>query len=165
MNYEKKLTDMTLLGPFIEEEIREEKKVKLTVTGDSMYPLLKSRVDTVVLTKAEKPKKYDIVFFKRENGQYILHRILKEKNGIYTIAGDNEVRKEYPVKKEQIIATVCEFTRKSTPHSVNEPFYKFYGFVWVNFFSLRPFLLRNIIKLFNFLKNSKKGGCDIESSR
>ena len=98
MNYEKKLTDMSILGPFIELQIREEKKVKLTVTGDSMYPLLKSRIDTVVLDTPKNLKKYDIVFYKRDNGRYILHRILKKKNGIFTIAGDYELKKEYPIR-------------------------------------------------------------------
>ncbi len=158
MNYEKKLTDMSLLGPFIESQIQEGKKVKLTVTGDSMYPLFKSRVDTVVLDKAVKPKKYDIVFYKRENGRYILHRVLKEKDGICTIAGDNEVKKEYPVKEEQIIAKVCEFTRKEKTHSSNELIYKIYAFVWVNFFPVRPFLLSVLLKFYKlFLKVKKEG--------
>jgi len=115
MEFEKRLCDMDELGPFIEESVKAGKKVKLTVTGDSMYPLFKSRVDTVVLDipKNKKPGKYDIVFYKRDNGRYILHRILKEKNGAFVIAGDNEVKKEYPVRymasSEQVTAPYVWF--------------------------------------------------------
>lgn len=164
MNHEKKLTDMSLLGPFIEGQILEGKKVKLTVTGDSMYPLLKSRIDTVVLDIPQKPRKYDIVFYKRDNGSYILHRILKEKNGIYTIAGDNELKKEYPIRKDQIIAKVCSFTRKEKSHSADELFYRIYAFVWVNLFSIRPFLLKILIKMYVFFKKINKGGNISENS-
>lgn len=164
MNYEKKLTDMSALGPFISEEIRKEKKVNLTVTGDSMYPLFKSRIDTVVLDGTKNPKKYDIVFYRRENGSYILHRILKEKDGLYTIAGDNELKKEFPVKKDQIIAKVSEFTRKGKSHKTNELFYRVYGFIWVNFFSVRPFILRFLMSLYR-LFHQVKGGKNIEGSR
>lgn len=164
MNYEKKLTDMSALGPFIEEEIRKGKKVNLTVTGDSMYPLFKSRIDTVVLDGTKNPKKYDIVFYRRENGSYILHRILKEKGGLYTIAGDNELKKEFPVKKEQIIAKVSEFTRKGKNHKANELFYRVYGFIWVNFFPVRPFILRFLMSLYR-LFHKVKGGKNIEGSR
>lgn len=155
MNVEKRLSDMNELGPFIEESIRAGKKVKLTVTGDSMYPLFKSRMDTVVLDIPDRLGKYDIVFYKRDNGRYILHRILKEKNGAFVIAGDNETVKEYPVRKDQIIGKVTAFFRKGKNHDANEFFYRFYAFLWVNMFSLRPFMLKIALKVHNYIHSKK----------
>ncbi len=161
MEFERRLCDMNELGPFIEESIKSGKKVKLTVTGDSMYPLFKSRIDTVVLAvfeKENKPadyKKYDIVFYKRDNGRYILHRILKEKNGAFVIAGDNETVKEYPVRKDQIIAKVTGFIRKNKFHSSDELFYRIYAFLWVNLFSLRPLILRLSFKIYKIIRKLK----------
>ena len=162
MEFERRLCDMNELGPFIEESIKSGKKVKLTVTGDSMYPLFKSRIDTVVLAIPPKKdgyalcKKYDIVFYKRDNGRYILHRILKEKDGAFVIAGDNETVKEYPVRKEQIIAKVTGFIRKNKFHSSDELFYRIYAFLWVNLFSLRPLILRLSFKIYGFVRKFKK---------
>jgi len=158
MEFEKRLCDMDELGPFIEESVKAGKKVKLTVTGDSMYPLFKSRVDTVVLDipKNKKPGKYDIVFYKRDNGRYILHRILKEKNGAFVIAGDNEVKKEYPVRYDQIIAKVVSFERKGKSHSADELFYKLYQFIWVNLFPIRPFILKNSFRIYRIILKLKK---------
>jgi len=147
MERETKITDMNLLGAFITDSISKGSEVNLTVTGDSMYPLLKSRVDTVVLTMPKHIKKRDIVFYKRDNGSYILHRILKVKNGILTIAGDNELKKEFPVRADQVIGVVKEFTRKGKAYSVKELWYRFYSFVWCLFFPARPFMLRTLIKL------------------
>ena len=47
------------LAPFIEEAIAQGKDVRLTVTGYSMYPLLRSGTDDVVLKKHDELKKYD----------------------------------------------------------------------------------------------------------
>lgn len=155
MEHKTKITDMDLLGAFIAESISDGSRVKLTVTGDSMYPLFKSRMDTVVLAKPEKLKKRDIVFFKRDNGSYILHRILKIKNGSLTIAGDNEMKKEFPVRTEQVIGVVVGFTRNENEYSVNELWYRFYSFVWCACFPLRPLALRILLKLAG--KRRKKG--------
>ncbi len=152
MNFERRLCDMDELGPFIEENIKSGKKVNLTVTGDSMYPLFKSRIDTVVLDKTKNPGKYDIVFYKRDNGRYILHRILKEKKGAFVIAGDNETKKEYPVRKDQIIAKVTGFVRKGKSHSADELFYRVYAFVWVNLFPIRHIILKCAFKIYRFFK-------------
>ncbi len=161
MEFEKRLCDMDELGPFIEESINLGKKVKLTVTGDSMYPLLKSRVDTVVLAIPPKKdgyvvcKKYDIVFYKRDNGRYILHRILKEKDGAFVISGDNETVKEYPVRKDQIIGVVTGFIRKDKFYSPDEIFYRIYAFLWVNFFGIRHILLKLLFKIYRLIKRQK----------
>ena len=64
MEHTTKMTDMSSLGAFIEEGLKGGKDINLTVTGNSMYPLFKSRVDTVVLTVPKKIKKYDILFYK-----------------------------------------------------------------------------------------------------
>ena len=46
-----------------------------------MFPLLKDNRDSFKLEKiTSKPKKKDIVLYKRDNGQYVLHRIIKEKD-------------------------------------------------------------------------------------
>ena len=157
MEHITKMTDMSVLGAFIEESLKNGKEVNLTVTGNSMYPLFKSRVDTVVLTVPKKIKKYDILFYKRPDGSYILHRILKIKNGIMTIAGDNETVKEYPVEKSQAIGVVKTFTRKGKIYSVNELWYKFYSFIWCRFFPFRFLMLRGIFTLGKIKARIKRG--------
>jgi len=141
------------LIPLIKECIDSGKKVNMRVTGMSMYPLLHNRKDMVVLEKAEKIKKYDIVLHKRSEGEYILHRIIKKKGDVLTIAGDFEIQKEYPVYTSQVLARVVGFTRKGVYHDVNEPFFKFYAFVWVAIFPLRMYAIR----LLRFLRRVSRG--------
>jgi hypothetical protein len=49
--------------------------VKITVTGNSMRPMLRHRRDTVVLTSCDVNtlKKGDLPLYVRDDGSYILH--------------------------------------------------------------------------------------------
>lgn len=112
MEQNKKIADVSLLGAMIEETLSRGDTAKVTVTGNSMYPLFHSRQDTVVLSPAETIKKYDITFHKRQDGRYILHRVIGiNPDGTYLIAGDNELKPEPPVRREQILGVVTQFTR------------------------------------------------------
>lgn len=99
-----------------------------TVVGTSMYPLLRQRVDTVLLKKIERPlKKYDVVLFQRDSGKYVLHRVLKAKAGKYVICGDNQWKKEYTVKDENMVAIMEGFYRKEKYISTSNFWYKIYS--------------------------------------
>ena len=141
------------LAPIIIDGIESGKDVKITVTGNSMLPLFKNGKDTVVLTKSDDFKKYDIVLYKRHTGQYVLHRIIKVKNDFLVIAGDNEIKKERGIKKDDCIAKVKSFTKDSKEYSVESKFYKFYSRVWTLVFPLRHIIIkiaRLILKVLRF---------------
>lgn len=81
---------MSELGPVIEEVVRNNGKIRLTITGLSMYPLLRNRLDSVLLKRAEEIKKYDILLYTRKDGSYILHRAVCVKENTVDIIADNE---------------------------------------------------------------------------
>ena len=139
--------------PLIKECISEGKKVNMRVTGISMSPLLHNRRDTVVLERADNLKKYDIVLHERKDGTYILHRIIKKKGDVLTIAGDFEIEKEYPVYTSQVIAKVSSFVRNGVYHDANEAFFRFYAIVWVAIF---PFRIR-ALALLQFVRRILRG--------
>ncbi len=112
MEQKKKIADVSVMGKLAEEALLRGDSVRLIVTGNSMYPLFHTKRDTVLLAPASDVKKYDITFHKRSDGRYILHRVIGiQKDGTYLIAGDNELQPEPPVKREQILGVVTEFTR------------------------------------------------------
>ena len=62
-----------------EDIINEQGQLVYTNVGDSMYPLIKPR-DLLVIKKVTAPlKKNDIPLYKRDSGQYVLHRIVKKE--------------------------------------------------------------------------------------
>ena len=68
---------MASLAELIQLQLEKGGRATLTVTGVSMYPMLRNCVDKVVLIPITgRQKKGDIIFYRRDNGQYILHRII-----------------------------------------------------------------------------------------
>ena len=95
-----------------------------------MLPVLRQGIDSVVLSPApETLKKYDLPLYRRDNGKYILHRIVGVGT-TYTCVGDNQFQLEPGVRRDQILALVTGFYRGDTLHSVNEPAYRLYCRFW-----------------------------------
>ena len=112
-------------------------KANLVVTGVSMRPLLQEGKDTVVLKPiTQAPKAGDITLHRRDNGQYVLHRIIRVTPEGYQISGDNQYELE-EVSREQLLAVVDGFTKAGKHHTLREPGYRLYTWVWVNLFWLR----------------------------
>lgn len=90
--------------------------------GTSMLPLIRTAIDSVHLVKIDRPlKRLDIVLFYRpEKNQYVLHRILRVTKKGYNICGDNQVKVEKRVKREQLIAVVKGIYKKEEYISVDD---------------------------------------------
>jgi hypothetical protein len=117
--------------PLIEETLSQGKTVNFYPRGISMLPMLRQGKDSVVISPVTgKLRKYDLPLYVRENGHYILHRIVDAKGDAYTCMGDNQLEKEYGVEPNSIIGVVSEFTRNGKPHSINEFGYKVYCRFW-----------------------------------
>lgn len=101
--------------PQIIEILERGQQCMLTVTGSSMLPFLRHKKDAVVLAKPEPQmlRRGRVVFFQRESGAYILHRIRRvEKDGSLCINGDAQAWTEH-IRPEQVLAVVVAIRRKS----------------------------------------------------
>lgn len=114
--------------------------------GKSMLPLIVQTRDSVVLTRNfdTVAKKYDIAFYRRKSGQFVLHRVMEVcEDGTYIMCGDNQTQLEYGVEKEQIIAYVSKLYRKGKEVRMDGRAYSLYLFFWMKmpvrkfFFSFR----------------------------
>ncbi len=127
--------------PLVEECLACGMDVRMKVSGISMTPILHNIKDSVVLTKTDRVKKYDIVLYKRTNGKYILHRIIGRKKGAFVMAGDFETEKEYPVYEDMIIAKVTSFCRNGKDYKPEDIVIRLYSVIWVLVFPVRQWIL------------------------
>ncbi len=137
---DKREIPMQSLMQLLQLQLEEGGRANLTVTGFSMHPLLRSRRDSVVLVPAGKQKKGDIILYRRESGQFVLHRIIRIEKDTYICSGDNQAMRE-PVTQEQILAVVDGFTRKGKVYDIGHPGYRVYTWAWVELFCLRKYYL------------------------
>ncbi len=140
------------LVPVMEEQLKSGKTVRFFPRGTSMLPLLREGWDSVTLKQLDRPlKRFDIAFYKRDSGQYVLHRVVKIKNSI-TCIGDNQYYYEKGLRPDQMIAVVCEFSRGDKTVSVTSPLYRIYCVLWHASRPLRHFCIRAIRKIKRILK-------------
>ena len=106
--------------------------------GTSMLPLLREGRDSISLIKpTDKLKSGDIAFYRRGNGAYILHRVIKADSA-YTMCGDSQLTLEQGITDEQIIGIVSKIFRDDKPLSEKSILYRCYLLLW------RSFLIRRI---------------------
>lgn len=135
-----------------EEQLNKTGTLVYYNVGDSMLPLLKENRDLMVLSVPKRPiKKYDAILYKRDNGQYVMHRVIAIRKDGYVLCGDNRFVKEYGVKPEQVLAILTSVLRKGKSVSVDTAQYKLYVHLWCDFFVVRAFILR-VVHYFNKIK-------------
>ena len=138
------LDRMEEIMPLIREVLSVGQSVRIYPMGTSMLPLLRQGVDSVVLSPiTERLRKYDIPLYQRDNGKYVLHRIV-EAGAVYTCLGDNQYSPELGIRDDQLIAVVTAFYRGERKCSVTNPGYRLYCRIWYHTRHLRKFYGRCI---------------------
>lgn len=128
---------MDELSELVMLQLENGGRARLTVTGCSMQPMLRHRRDTVMLIPVcDTQKPGDIVLYRRETGQYVLHRIIAKTRDAYICCGDNQAVRE-SVAPSQLLAVVDGFVRKGKTYTLDHPGYRIYTWVWVKLFFLR----------------------------
>lgn len=123
---------------------------RLYPRGTSMLPLIKQGRDSVVLVKPQgNLKKNDIAFYLRDNGSYVMHRVIKAENGVYTMCGDNQRALETGVENRHIIGVVSRIYRNGKEIKPKSFLYRLYLFVW------QFFIIRRVIWKLQSLKRKK----------
>lgn len=135
---------MADLLPLIQEAFAQGKDAPIPVTGTSMVPTLLGGRDRVRLSAPlDVLKKYDLPLYRRQNGQFILHRIVSvEKDGTYTCCGDHQWEKETGIRRDQILAVTVQIHRKGKDIPVSSFGYRLWVRFWVMVLPCRRFFLR-----------------------
>ncbi len=134
----------------IEEGLNKNGYIIYGFKGTSMNPLLISGRDKVLIKKVERSlKKGDVALYKRSSGEYVLHRIMRVKNGSYAFCGDNQFVLEKGVLKSQILGVCVGYFKEDKYIDFAKSFkYKTYKVFYGN-----CFFIRRIVKFFKRVKN------------
>lgn len=96
--------------PLIEAAFSEGAPFRFFQRGKSMLPMLREGIDSVQLVSpsVKAPKKGDVIFYRRDSGEFILHRIVAASSGgkRFDTCGDNQTIPERNVKAESVIGVL-----------------------------------------------------------
>ena len=126
-----------------EDVIERDGRLVYTNVGDSMRPLIRQDRDILIIEKPRgRLKKYDVPLYKRDSGQYVLHRVLKVRPNDYVICGDNRYSKEYGITDRHIIGVLTAVVRNGKEMPITDWRYKAYVHLWCDLFPLRALILK-----------------------
>lgn len=109
------------------EMLRSGREVSFCPEGESMLPLLPPGQCKVVLTRMDGlPRKYDILFYCRENGVFLLHRVVSVQEETCTMCGDNQYLLETGLKPQNVIGRMKGFYRNGVYNDLQSPGYRIY---------------------------------------
>lgn len=131
--------------------IRQGGYVPLRITGSSMSPFLRPNRDTVWLKAydPEKTKIGQILFFRRPDGAFVLHRVRKcLPDGTLKMNGDAQSWCEI-IPRDSVIAAAEEVSVCGKRMSCRAFPIRVWNFLWYPTRAFRPALFR----LYAFIKN------------
>lgn len=112
--------------------------VPLVVTGGSMTPFLAPGRDQVFLSKISRSlKRGDVILYRRDSGQYVLHRICRVRGGALSLVGDAQTIIEEGVRREQALALVTAVRRKGKLLKPGCFCWTFFEKIWIRMIPLR----------------------------
>ena len=126
-----------------EEILARDGRLVYSQVGDSMSPLICQGRDLLVIEKPKgRLKRLDIPLYKRDSGQYVLHRILKVRKDDYVICGDHRWCREYGITDKHIIGVLTAVIRDGREIPMSDWRLSLYAHLWCDLFPLRALILR-----------------------
>lgn len=129
-----------------EDILQEKGALVYTNVGVSMMPLLRQGRDLMIIERPQgRLKRLDVPLYKREDGRYILHRVLRVKSWGYIICGDNCYTREH-VPEDQIIGVLTAVRRRGKDGKdrlirVTDWQFRLYSHLWCDLWIVRAGLL------------------------
>ena len=129
-----------------------KRSVTFVVRGFSMRPFLEDGRDKVILAPPRRPEIGDVVLAEIRKETYALHRVIKIKDGTFTMRGDgNPLRMTETFTYDDIVGIADGFVRKGKIISTDSSKWRRYSATWNILKPLRRILLaiyRRTYKIF-----------------
>ena len=127
----------------LRELTEEGKEVSMLIAGSSMSPFLCHGRDYIYFKKPDRELgRGDMVFYERDNGQFVMHRIWKVKPEGYYMVGDAQTEIEGPLRRDQIFALITKVQRKGRWIGPGNFWWEFFEKVWIRCVKVRPWVVK-----------------------
>ena len=138
-----------------EQQLLKHGKIIYTNVGDSMMPFIKEGRDVLVIEATDgRLQKYDVPLYKRQSGQYVLHRIHRVTDKGYVTCGDNRAARERYVLPEEVIGVLTGVIRAGKEIGRDSLTFKLYAHLGCDTYFIR-FIVGKIRALFRRLFSGK----------
>lgn len=128
----------------IEALLAAGQSVQFAPDGWSMYPLLESLRDQVVVVPiGERPlRRGDVALYRRDGGILVLHRVWRANARGLWFVGDNQKEIEGPLRPDQVRGVMTAMIRKGKRVEVTDLRYRVFSALWLLLRPIRPFIAK-----------------------
>ncbi len=152
----RRIVDIHTYLPVLIDIIKSGKDVSVTVTGSSMAPFLAHLRDSIIVSPPLRQfHRGDMVFFQRQDGSYVMHRIHHLKEGKLYLVGDNQTEIEGPIDPEQVFGIVRKVIRNGKLLQKGDFWWDFFEKAWIRIVPLRPAAVKAVSIVYK-LRNRQK---------
>ncbi len=124
--------------------------------GVSMLPTVRAGRDGIFLSRAEGIRRGDILLFRRRDGSFVLHRLVRiEKNGALVMRGDNQYIDEKGVLPEAVIGKVSAILKDKKKVLTSSLFFRFKSRCRLFFYPARRLFRRAWSKIKKAVKGKR----------
>jgi len=136
------------LGPLLDELIKDGKRVRLTVSGSSMFPFIRNGDVVEIEGLNSKIRVGDVLLVRKSWEIYVLHRVVKIGKNEFFLRGDYSSCLEGPFRKEDVVARAVIRYCGGKIYDLSRGWYRLAGVVWARTFPINLYAIR----LFGFLR-------------
>ncbi|NLD52644.1 MAG: S26 family signal peptidase [Clostridiales bacterium] len=148
------------LFPLVEEFLSKGLWVVFTVTGVSMWPLIRHGHDSVRLVGLDRaPRRGDLVLLKvpPPHKKYVLHRVYRVEGDLLVTLGDCRLTLDPMVPVDSVIGRAEAVLRKGRELRCDSLLWRAYAWVWLAAFPVRRPLLMGLLRLSRLKRRLRKG--------
>ncbi len=145
----------------IQEKLARGEPFLIAPQGTSMFPFLIAGRDKVLITpiaSQSRPRRGDIVLYRREEGLLVLHRMHHRSREGYYFTGDNQTVLEGPLERGQLLGIVTRIYRWDKDFSPSHPAFWIAGRLWLWVRPFRPIISKRAKKILKALHLYKETG-------
>ncbi len=120
--YDMQSLSMEEIIPLLKDVCATGAPFRFCPKGTSMLPTIVGGKDFVEVKTPFDIKPYDVLLYRRDNGVYVLHRLVRiGKDGTYVMCGDNQVFFEKGIRPDQIIAKMTAVIKDDSVIPADDP--------------------------------------------
>jgi hypothetical protein len=126
-----------------EDILERDGQLVYTNTGNSMMPLLREHRDILIINRKtdKRLRILDCPLFKRDDGKYVLHRVMWVRKKDYVICGDNQWYLERGISDKHIIGVLTAVIRDGKRLEMNSFKMRLYSVLQWLFYPMRALWL------------------------
>lgn len=110
----------------------------IPLEGDSMRPLIRRRRDLVCIVPITRSlKRGDVLLFEAPSGRHVVHRVCRIKDGYVQTLGDYCWNLDPWIPSDAVLGMAVMVEREGVQISLDSPFARFLGCVWMAGLPLR----------------------------